>query len=293
MNKLTLENFDQILEKMTHHNPGNMKEYRAIIDLIYNKAIMEPHFAPMYARLCRKLHKHYPPVIRKFIYSKQVNNHWICCENGSTEPLCNEQDTEQMAIKDTMSHLSVRKILAEKCQQEMESESKTVELEKKRLQIKAQLRVKSDNSLLSQFTEIEFKINTIRRHTFGNVQFIGELFNCGLLRKPDVIKACFDHLITPPENADEEKTEALCKLLHTVGETMYNNQMFSPLLEDVMTKIEPLANTPNITMRVRFAIRDLMDLAQNMWKSDEKDKLGKLSNMRMEQTIKKLQGIVE
>ena len=293
LNKLTLENFSQIFDKMKHHNPASLKEYRSIIDLIYNKAIMEPHFAPMYARLCHKLNKHYPLVIEKFIYTKQINDHWICCERGSNTPLCEEHVTEEAAKKDTMMKLSVRKILAEKCQREMESEGKTVELEKQRQEIKAKLRTKSDNALLLQFTEIEFEINTIRRHTFGNIQFIGELFNCGLLRKPDVIKACFNYLITPPENADEEKTEALCKLLHTVGKTMYNNVVFAPLLQDAMEKIEPLANTTSITMRVRFAVRDLIDLAQNMWVSDQKDKLEKLSSMRMEQTIKKLQSILE
>ena len=74
---------------------------------------------------------------------------------------------------------------------------------------------------------------------------------------------------------------------------MYNNAVFSPLLQEAVEKIEPLANTKTITMRVRFAVRDLIDLAQNMWKSDQKDKLEKLSNMRMEKTIKKLQSILE
>ena len=293
LNKLTLENFNQIYVKMTAHNPTTLEEYRSIIDLIYKKAIMEPHFAPMYARLCRKLHKHYPSIIEKIIVPAGDKGHYICYEAGSDKPLCKEHATKEEALQDTKKRLSVRKILAEKCQQEMESEGKTVELEKQRLEIKAKLRGESDNKLLSEFTEIEFQINTIRRHTFGNIQFIGELFNCGLLRKPDVIKACFDHLITPPENADEEKTEAICKLLHTVGETMYYNGVFSQLMQEAVEKIEPLANTKTITMRVRFAVRDLIDLAQNMWKSDQKDKLEKLSNMRMEQTIKKLQSILE
>ena len=74
--------------------------------------------------------------------------------------------------------------------------------------------------LSAKLMDVEFQINTIRRRTFGNVQFIGELFNCGLLRFKDVIQSCFDTLITDPEHADDEKTEALCKLLTTVGKTM-------------------------------------------------------------------------
>ena len=108
-----------------------------------------------------------------------------------------------------------------------------------------------------------------------------------------VIQACFDHLITPPDIADDEKTEALCKLLTTVGKTMFNNAHFSSLLEEIMTKIEPLAESMSLTIRVRFAVRDLLDLAENDWESDQKEQLKKLSDMRMESTIKKLEGILE
>lgn len=147
--------------------------------------------------------------------------------------------------------------------------------------------------LSAKLMDVEFQINTIRRRTFGNVQFIGELFNCGLLRFKDVIQSCFDTLITDPEHADDEKTEALCKLLTTVGKTMYDNPRFSDLLETTMDKIAPLCESKSLTSRVRFAVRDLIELAEGMWKSDEKEKLEKLSDIRMKKTIEKLESIVE
>lgn len=140
--------------------------------------------------------------------------------------------------------------------------------------------------------DVEFKINAIRRRTFGNVQFIGELFNCGLLRFRTVIQACFNHLITPPEAADDEKTEALCRLLRTVGRTMHDNPKFSQALEGVMEKIEPLSTAKTLTSRVRFAVCDLFELAQNMWKSDKEEKLEKLSDLRLQKTIEKLKELL-
>ena len=53
------------------------------------------------------------------------------------------------------------------------------------------------------------------------------------------------------------------------------------------------AESMSLTIRVRFAVRDLLDLAENDWESDQKEQLKKLSDMRMESTIKKLEGILE
>mgnify|MGYP004479771493 FL=1 len=172
-----------------------------------------------------------------------------------------------------------------------------MELEKKRHELKEDLRGLTSGplfvSLNSQLMEVEFKINTIRRRTFGNVQFIGELFNCGLLRFRAVIQACFDHLITSPETADDEKTEALCKLLTTVGRTMCDNERFADILEKTMNEVSKLEDSPVLTSRVRFAVKDLMELASNMWVVEEKDKLEKLSDIRMRKTIEKLNVVIE
>ena len=108
-----------------------------------------------------------------------------------------------------------------------------------------------------------------------------------------MIKACFDHLITPPESADDEKTEALCKLLTTVGRTMCDNQRFADVLEDTMLKVNDLAESPVLTSRVRFALKDLLELASNMWIVEDKEKLEKLSDIRMRKTIEKLEMVIE
>ena len=172
-------------------------------------------------------------------------------------------------------------------------EDQTKELEIQRNKLKEKLKENDDDIKTAQeLMEIEFKINTYRRRTFGNVHFIGELFNCGLLRVKAVIEASFKHLYTPPESADDEKTEALCKLLTTVGASMFKNPKFSGLLEHIMEQIEPLAESKHLTSRVRFAVKDLIDLGENEWKSDEKEKLAKLSDIRMTKTIEKLEDIL-
>ena len=85
----------------------------------------------------------------------------------------------------------------------------------------------------------------------------------------------------------------MCKLLTTVGKTMYDNPKFSNLLEDTVSRIAMLEKSSSLTSRVRFAVSDLIDLAENMWQSDQKEKLEKLSDLRMKKTIQCLEGIIE
>ena len=74
---------------------------------------------------------------------------------------------------------------------------------------------------------------------------------------------------------------------------MHDNPKFSDLLEDTVSRIEVLEKSPTLTSRVRFAVSDLIDLAENMWQSDQKEKLEKLSDLRMKKTIQRLESIVE
>lgn len=84
--------------------------------LVYDKAVMEPHFSSMYAKLCRKMNHDYPAKIEKIIRFVEVDGKFACCELGKTEPLFEPMQTEAEAKENAMKMLSVRRMLAEKCQ---------------------------------------------------------------------------------------------------------------------------------------------------------------------------------
>lgn len=84
--------------------------------LVYDKAVMEPHFSSMYAKLCRKMNHDYPAKIEKIIRFVVVDGKYACCELGKTEPLFEPMQTEAEAKENAMKMLSVRRMLAEKCQ---------------------------------------------------------------------------------------------------------------------------------------------------------------------------------
>ena len=117
LNKLTLENFDSIYESFKKRCPNKISEYKDIVNLVYDKAVMEPHFASMYARLCRLMNRDYPSMVEGLIYASKVEGGFVCYERGdSTHPLCPVVTSEDEAKKTTMKSLTVRRLLANQCQ---------------------------------------------------------------------------------------------------------------------------------------------------------------------------------
>lgn len=116
LNKLTLENFTSIYQQLLRRAPQTIKEYRDTVFLVYDKAVMEPHFSSMYAKLCRKMNHDYPAKIEKIIRFEKANGKFVCCEIGSNEALFEPMQTEAEAKENAMKMLSVRRMLAEKCQ---------------------------------------------------------------------------------------------------------------------------------------------------------------------------------
>ena len=73
LNKLTLETFDVLYEKFLRLSPPTLDEYSQLIDLVYEKAVMEPHFAPMYAKLCRLMNRDFAGKLKDMIFAKKEN----------------------------------------------------------------------------------------------------------------------------------------------------------------------------------------------------------------------------
>lgn len=255
----------------------------------------------MYARLCRLMNRDYPDIVRSLICAKRVEGGFVCYEKGDEEtPLCDISSSEKEAIKNALKEVTVRRLIANKCQDGLRTEGEIMKLENRRHELEELLeqphlkKKETDVSTYrTELAELELQINILRCRILGNVQFIGELFNCGLLRNESVIKSVFDYLITPVSNADNDKTEILCKLLSSVGKIMHNDVKYSNLLDSMMCQIEGLKDSPTLTWRIRFCVMELIDLANNMWESDQKEKLEKLSDMRMKKTIEKLESIIE
>ena len=116
LNKLTLETFDVLYEKFLRLSPPTLDEYSQLIDLVYEKAVMEPHFAPMYAKLCRLMNRDFAGKLKDMIFAKKENGVYYFCANGTSTPLTEGMKTEELARQAALKQASFRRILADKCQ---------------------------------------------------------------------------------------------------------------------------------------------------------------------------------
>ncbi|KAG7584887.1 Armadillo-type fold, partial [Arabidopsis thaliana x Arabidopsis arenosa] len=111
--------------------------------------------------------------------------------------------------------------------------------------------------------------------TLGNLRFCGELF---LKRKiPEkIVHHIVQELLRDAEKMcpSEEKLEALCLFLKTVGKRFDGSKSVesslslksSKLINDMyFGRLKSLSNHPQICRRVRFLVRNIIDLRSNNW----------------------------
>eukprot|EP01018_Ginkgo_biloba_P035998 Gb_19613 [translate_table: standard] len=86
--------------------------------------------------------------------------------------------------------------------------------------------------------------------SLGNIRLIGELF-----------KQNKDENITPPN----KNVEALCVLFKTVGKQLEESTKSGMVIDKYFVRLKELSNSPNSVWRIRFMVRDVLDLRENKW----------------------------
>ena len=219
---------------------------------------MAPCKASFYARLLSIMNYYYPHRILDLIWVKNVNGNYVCYDkDDETIPLCDGCETEVEALEITLMNLSVRQLICHKYMNELNQMMVREEPNEMNDVMK-----NNEGSISLQDEMINRYCVT--RHHLNSIILLCELFNYGLFRTEFVLKLSFDYLITPPNNADDDKTEVLCKVLNSVGRIMCNDVEYSNLFESIMCRIEGLKNSPTLTSRVRFGVMDLIDLSRGM-----------------------------
>jgi len=241
LNKLSLTKFDKLSQKFIDCGIfTTIESLKGAISLIVDKAQLEPHFSSMYAQLCNtlSLHDKQNKKFRKMLLTR-----------------CQEEFEQDLASK-----------VAEACKI-AESPDHTEE-------IKAQL--------------VEYHTNICRRKYLGHMRFIGELYKNDLI-SIRVMIFCLPFLLDADSSdaVDEEKIECFTKLMTTTGHSL---EQQSKALEDVGKKdsmeklmkcwkdVEDLVKRKKISSRVKFMLKDLMDLKKNGWRVRRKVETAKTLN---------------
>ncbi|KAF9921923.1 hypothetical protein FBU30_008015 [Linnemannia zychae] len=230
LNKLTLEKFDSISDKVIEIANLSSKEedgttLKHCIQIIFEKATDEPNFGSVYAQLCFKLMEKISPEV------KDVN---VEGSNGGK---------------------LFRKYLLHRCQEEFMKGWKD-----KAAAGGVSLNDKDGPDLMSDEYYILMKA---KRQGLGLIHFIGELFKLNMLTEK-IMHECVKKLLANVKEPEEEETEGLCKLMTTVG-----LQLDTPKAKNHMdiyfVRMTELTKNTKLPSRIRFMVQDVIDLRANNW----------------------------
>ncbi|KAK4217371.1 hypothetical protein QBC37DRAFT_370079 [Rhypophila decipiens] len=243
LNKMTPEKFDKISDQILEiagqsKNEQDGRTLRQVIQLTFEKATDEAHWASMYAKFCKRMLEMMSPEIRdEGILDKQGN----VVSGGAL----------------------FRKYLLNRCQEEFERGWK-VDLPKQ----EGEDGKAGEAALLSD----EYYIAAAaKRRGLGLVQFIGELYKLGMLTER-IMHECVRKLLEFQGIPDEAEIESLTKLLRTIGGNLDSTEKGRPMMEAYFQRIDNIMAIPELPSRLKYMLMDVVDLRKKRWASKDTNK---------------------
>jgi hypothetical protein len=251
MNKLTWEKFDELKEKWLQIPINTPTLLNTIIAQLFEIVLLQSHFAEVYAEFCSHVAAEYD---EKFI--------------AATEAFQESEATQKMTFK---------RLLLTQCQIQFEAEKKQ----------EADKEIKREDYPEGREGQDEFEIAEKKKwqdskKAIGNIIFIGELYKKRMLNE-NIMHTCIANLLKVAlAKAEAERIECLCKLLATIGSTI-DTKKGEKHLRAYFQQIEKLTKDDRLDMRLRFMLKDLIELRQNRWRTRRKEeKAKKISDVHAE-----------
>ncbi|KAF7717339.1 Eukaryotic translation initiation factor 4G1, eIF4E-binding domain-containing protein [Penicillium ucsense] len=242
LNKMTPEKFDrissQILDIVSQSkDESDGRTLRQVIQLTFEKATDEAHWAPMYAKFCKSMLESMSPEIKDENIRDKFGN---IVTGGSL----------------------FRKYLLNRCQEEFERGWKV------NLPPKPEGSTQDDVAMLSD----EYYIAAAaKRRGLGLVKFIGELYKLGMLTER-IMHECTKRLLDFEGVPEEAEVESLCNLLRTIGASLDASEKGPAMMDAYFARINLMMEMPGLPSRLKFMLMDIVDLRSQRWKSKDADK---------------------
>ncbi|TVY49882.1 Eukaryotic translation initiation factor 4 gamma [Lachnellula occidentalis] len=246
LNKMTPEKFDKIADQILaiaaqSKDEADGRTLRQVIQLTFEKATDEAHWASMYAKFCKRMLETMSP---------DIKDESILDKNGNIVSGGN----------------LFRKYLLNRCQEEFERGWKMDLGEKPEGE-----RGEEKTGEAAMLSEEYYIAAGAKRRGLGLVQFIGELYKLSMLTER-IMHECVKKLVDYTGIPDEAEIESLTKLLKTIGANLDSTEKGKPMMDVYFSRIEALVVTPDLPSRLRFMLMDIVDLRKKRWQSKEQNK---------------------
>lgn len=238
LNKMTPENFDKIAQQILDiaaqsKDESDGRTLRQVIQLTFEKATDEAHWAGMYARFCKKMLENMSP---------EIKDTTITDKNGNV----------------VSGGALFRKYLLNRCQEDFERGWNVDMPEPK----------EGESKEAALMSDEYYKAQALKRRGLGLVQFIGELFKLGMLTER-IMHECVRKLLDFKSEPDEAEIESLSKLLRTIGSNLDATEKGHAFMNAYFERISTLVDAPDLPSRLKFMLMDIVDLRKHNWQSKD------------------------
>ncbi|KAE8383489.1 hypothetical protein BDV26DRAFT_251831 [Aspergillus bertholletiae] len=241
LNKMTPENFDriagQILEIVSQSkDESDGRTLRQVIQLTFEKATDEAHWASIYAKFCKRMLESMSP---------EIKDENIRDKNGNV----------------VVGGSLFRKYLLNRCQEEFERGWK----------VNLPPKPEGETEEAAMMSDEYYKAAAAKRRGLGLVKFIGELYKLGMLTER-IMHECLKKLVDYEGVPDEAEVESLTSLLRTIGASLDASEKGHTFMDVYFQRINNMVQIQGLPSRLKFMLMDIIDLRSAKWKSKDADK---------------------
>ncbi|CAF4479442.1 unnamed protein product, partial [Rotaria sp. Silwood2] len=231
LNNITPQTYDELQKKLQKLEIDSYERLEGMITIVFSKAVDEPVFSFLYAKLCKQFQKKQVIVIGK---------------DGK------------------ITTCYFRQILLTRCQNVFQNDYRQeIGYEQRKTEVEA---ITDEKKHKEQAEKLEQNIIKAQRRKLGNIIFIGELFKLQMLTDA-IIYDCIQSLLRDKTN--EENLVCLCALLRTVGHELDTKANEKPKNKSSLKKyyheLEIIVKEQKISARICFMIRDVLELREAAW----------------------------